>query len=154
MIQRIQTLYFIIAALLVDFPFIGSDFFSIRFGTEEVEVTSFYTKNVVSQSVISTNYSWIFQVIIIFLLILTIFSFKNRKRQIQFGWFSFALHLFSTVWIALSTILLTVNTSNIEEKITLEMGFFSFASAFLFIFLGIQGVRKDKALVDSINRIR
>jgi hypothetical protein len=36
----------------------------------------------------------------------------------------------------------------------MEMGFFSFASAFLFIFLGIQGVRKDKALVDSLNRIR
>jgi hypothetical protein len=109
---------------------------------------------VVTQKITSTNYSWILQMAIIFLLMVTIFSFKNRKRQIQLGWIAFSVHLISTAWIALSTYLMTAQTSNVEESISMEMGFFCFASAFLFIFLGIQGVRKDKALVDSLNRIR
>jgi hypothetical protein len=154
MIQRIQTFYFIGAVLLVAVPLFMSHFFEISFGSDILQVTPFYTKNVVTQKITSTNYSWILQMVIIFLLMVTIFSFKNRKRQIQLGWIAFSVHLISTAWIALSTYLMTAQTSNVEESISMEMGVFSFASAFLFIFLGIQGVRKDKALVDSLNRIR
>ena len=154
MIQRIQTLYFIGAVLLVAFPLFMSDFFEISVGSDVLQVNPFQTKNVVTQQITSTNYSWIFQLVIIFLLIGTIFSFKNRKRQILLGWIAFSVHIISTAWIALSTYLMTAQTSNVEESISMEMGFFCFASAFLFIFLGIQGVRKDKALVDSLNRIR
>ncbi len=154
MIQRIQTLYFIGAVLLVAIPLFMSHFFEISVGSDVFQVTPFHTKNVVTQQITSTNYSWIFQMVIIFLLIGTIFSFKNRKRQIQLGWIAFAMHILSTAWILLSTFLITAQTSNVEESISMEMGFFCFASAFLFIFLGIQGVRKDKALVDSLNRIR
>lgn len=154
MIQRIQTLYFIGAVLLVAFPLFMSHFFEISVGSDVLQVTPFQTKNVVTQQITSTNYSWIFQLVIVFLLIGTIFSFKNRKRQILLGWIAFSVHIISAVWIALSTYLMTAQTSNVEESISMEMGFFCFASAFLFIFLGIQGVRKDKALVDSLNRIR
>ncbi len=154
MIQRIQTLYFIGAVLLIAFPLFMSHFFEISVGSDVLQVNPFQTKNVVTQQITSTNYSWIFQLVIIFLLIGTIFSFKNRKRQIRLGWIAFSVHIISTAWIALSTYLMTAQTSNVEESISMEMGFFCFASAFLFIFLGIQGVRKDKALVDSLNRIR
>lgn len=154
MIQRIQTLYFIGALLLVALPLFLSHFFEISVGSDVFQVTSFHTKNVVTQKITSTNYSWIFQMVIIFLLMVTIFSFKNRKRQIQVGWIALVIHLLTIAWILFSTFLMTAETSNVEESISMEMGFFCFASAFLFIFLGIQGVRKDKALVDSLNRIR
>lgn len=154
MIQRIQTFYFITAVLLVAFPSLLSNFFEISFGSDMFEVTSFHTKNVVTQKITSTNYIWILQMAIIFLLLVTIFSFKNRKRQILVGWITFFIHLICTAWILFLTFLMTSETSNVDETISIEMGFFTFASAFLFIFLGIQGVRKDKALVDSLNRIR
>lgn len=155
MIQRIQTLYFTIALLLVGIPLINLKFFLSESDFGKIAVTSF--SDVLLKDVptnLNSNVIWVLQVLICCLLLLTIFSFKNRKRQIQLGWLTFAIHILSSAWIVMDTFQLKNLEGNASASITMEMGFFCFASAFLFIFLGIKGIRKDKALIDSLNRLR
>jgi hypothetical protein len=75
--------------------------------------------------------------------------------QVTMGWLSFFLNLGTTAWIYFAAnSFFTSQAGNTGSDFVLEMGFFVHASVFLFIFLGIQGVRKDKKLIDSLNRLR
>jgi hypothetical protein len=155
MIQRIQTLYFTIALLLVGIPLINLKFFLSESDFGKIAVTSFYDILLKDEPKnLNSNIIWVLQVLICCVLLLTIFSFKNRKRQIQLGWLTFAIHLLGSAWIVVDTLQLKNLEGNASAAITMEMGFFCFVSAFLFIFLGIKGIRKDKALIDSLNRLR
>lgn len=154
MIQRIQTVYFAIAMLLVAFPFVLSEFFTITFGEDQLVLTPYEIQNIASNEILALSYSWISMLILLLLLLLTIFSFKNRTRQLQMGWIAFFLHLLTVAWVLFEVIRFTQFQSKQEASFGMEMGFFCFASAFLFIFLGIKGIQKDKALIDSLNRLR
>ena len=154
MIQRIQTVYFAIAMLLIAFPIVLSEFFTISFGVDQLESTPFEIRNITTNEVLTPSYAWVLMLIILVLLFLTIFSYKNRKRQLQIGWIAFTLHLLSVAWVLFEVIRFTQFQSKQDASFSMEMGFFCFASAFLFIFFGIKGIRKDKALIDSLNRLR
>lgn len=153
MIQRKQTLYFLVALILVLLPLIGTSFFNY-FSEEGMEYcyNAFNFKQVGSGPVIlHEGFEWILIIIISVILFLAIISFKNRKRQIQLGWIAFTLNVLTSAIIIFHAFLFE---SAHKTEVSLEMTFFAFASAFLFIFLGIQGVRKDKKLLDSLNRLR
>jgi hypothetical protein len=149
MIQRIQTLHFLIAILLICLSLFGLAFFSFQLKESSLNLNPF---GLVSDNDSSPYYFWIVQVGISLILLLTVFSYKNRKRQILLGWTAFSLHLFLMSWI-LFTVFFTSPLKDCNDY-SMELGFYSYASAFLFIFLGIKGVRKDKALIDSLNRLR
>lgn len=155
MIQRKQSLYFLAALILVLLPLIGTSFFNY-FSEEGMEYcyNAFNFKQVGSWPIVlNKGFEWIVISIIGLLLIFTIFSFKNRKRQLLLGWLVFTLNVFTSLWIVYQAFVYE-SAHKSEASLVIEMTFFAFASAFLFIFSGIQGVRKDKKLVDSLNRLR
>lgn len=157
MIQRIQTIHFTVALILVTIPFLGTSLVDFNAETIQANITVYANELVVrgESTILFSNSFWIVESVISLVLLLTIFSFKNRKRQVLFGWITFSLQLFTCAWM-IATALYVQDEYDQLKTITLELGssFYAFASSFLFIFFGIRGVRKDQSLVDSFNRLR
>lgn len=154
MIQRIQTVYFLLAALLVAATLFGTDLFAYH------QVDDFHAsayKLFKGQEVMKKVDFWMLSVVQIVFALMIIFSFKMRHRQIFLGWILLILNIFSTAWIVLGAVVEPSQCTACNEVATnLSFGitFYSHAIAFVFVFLGIRGVRKDKKTIDSLNRLR
>lgn len=154
MIQRIQTVYFLIAALLVSVTLFGTDLFSFVQGKTYSSTAYYFSKG---KEVLSKMDFWMLSVIQIIFALMIIFSFKMRHRQIFLGWILFLLNILSSAWIILGANVKMIEVSkNLEAATNLSPGFafYLHAAAFIFVFLGIRGVRKDKKTIDSLNRLR
>lgn len=155
MIQRIQTVYFLIAALLVATTLFGTDLFSFTQG-EFVHSTAYklFRGAVVEGKKVDF---WMLSLVQVVFALMIIFSFKMRHRQIFLGWILLLLNILSSFWIVLGANVHSAECTNCAELATgLSFGiaFYLHAAAFIFVFLGIRGVRKDKKTIDSLNRLR
>lgn len=156
MLQRIQTVYFALAIIFISVPFLGLDFATVYFDQDQMSIESFsiYGK-VKGQMWNESNDFWGLQLVLIIMLVFVIASFKNRNRQIFVGWVAFALTLFSSAWFILGAYVKSIScTACGTSSFTIQIGTYLFTLSALFIFLGVKGVRKDKMLVDSLNRLR
>ncbi|MDR0802931.1 DUF4293 domain-containing protein [Fluviicola sp.] len=154
MIQRIQTIYFLIAAFLVSVTLFGTDVFSFVQG--KVYHASAYGFFRGTESLMKMDF-WMLSVIQIIFAFMIVFSFKMRHRQIFLGWILFLLNILSSAWMVLGANVKMIEVSkNLEVPKELSFGFafYVHAAAFIFVFLGIRGVRKDKKTIDSLNRLR
>jgi CDP-diglyceride synthetase len=147
MIQRIQTLYLLIAAallaLLFAFPFaeIHDDAAVYLLSTSGITLNQ-----VVKESGLLLAVS---VVVLLFLHGYIIISFKNRKRQIQLTTIALLLMICLLVLIVYYSYLVFPG-SNVSFKI----GFIFPIIVFLLDFLALLGIKKDEALIRSIDRIR
>lgn len=154
MIQRIQTIYFLIAALLVAATLFGTDLFAYH------QVDDFHASayKLFRGTEISKKVDfWMLSVIQIVFSLMIIFSFKMRHRQIFLGWILLVLNILSSAWIVIGAYAEPLNwTMSPEPATDLSFGvvFYLHTVAFIFVFLGIRGVRKDKKTIDSLNRLR
>lgn len=154
MIQRIQTIYFFVAFLLVSIPLAGMTFFSYTIDATEYQVTAFGIENM-TKPIVDGKVYFLPMLAIALLLVSAIFSYKNRKRQISFSWLALVLNISTAVWMATMSFSDAKACAECENSgATPSIGFYLFVSAFIFILLGNLGVRKDKKLVDSLNRLR
>lgn len=154
MIQRIQTVYFLLAALLVAATLFGTDLFAYH------QVTDFHAsayKLFSGQEVVKKVDFWMLSAIQIIFALMIIFSFKMRHRQIFLGWILLILNIFSSGWIVLGAVVEPSQCTTCNEvatNLSFGVAFYTHALAFIFVFLGIRGVRKDKKTIDSLNRLR
>lgn len=154
MIQRIQTVYFFIAILLVSIPLASMTFFSYTINAIEFHVTAFGIENMTKPEVDGKTY-FLPMLAIALLLFSAIFSFKNRKRQITLSWLAMVLNISSAAWMATMSFTDAKACTECETSgATPALGFYLYIAAFIFILLGNLGVRKDKKLVDSLDRLR
>ncbi len=141
MIQRIQTLYWSVAILLVIVVFLISN------------VIEFQIKGEVS----SVKSSFIFIVLsLIFILgaVLSILNFKKIKKQLQFAKLSIIFSLFLAVYLFLIKFL-GHNIYGFEKStIKLDVGFYLILFTLPLSFLAYSGVKRDKNLLDSLDRLR
>lgn len=154
MIQRIQTVYFLIAALLVATTLFGTNLFSFH-QVEEVHATAYQL--IRGTEVARKMDFWMLSLVQVIFALMIIFSFKMRHRQIFLGWILLLLNILSTAWILLGANVHSVECDKCPEAATnlaFGIAFYLHAAAFIFVFLGIRGVRKDKKMIDSLNRIR
>jgi hypothetical protein len=153
MIQRIQTVYFLIAALLVATTLFGTDLFSF-YQVDEVHSTAYHLfRGTAAQKVDF----WMLSLVQVIFALMIIFSFKMRHRQIFLGWILLLLNILSSAWIVLGANVHFVECTACTEPATnlsLGVAFYLHAVAFIFVFFGIRGVRKDKKTIDSLNRLR
>jgi hypothetical protein len=148
MIQRIQTVFFTIALIFSILPFSGISLFTITLGKSEIKVDAFeFNGNGLTEN----HYFWILLSVASLILLLTIFSFKNRKNQIKLGWLSFVLLFVLAAWIFVSIYFDPIYAQANKE---LGLGIIALFLALPFVYLGIRGVKKDQALLDSLNRLR
>jgi hypothetical protein len=141
MIQRIQTLYWSVAILLVIVVFLISN------------VIEFQIKGEVS----SVKSSFIFILLsLIFILsaVLSILNFKKIKKQLQFAKLTIIFSLFLAVYLVLIKFV-GHNIYGFEiSTIKLDVGFYLILVTIPLSFLAYSGVKRDKNLLDSLDRLR
>lgn len=158
MIQRVQTLYLAIMVVLLSFVTFGSTLFSFVNETSRFEFSSYgiveYAKS--DGHILSTeNFPFFIGTSALILLgFLALMSFKNLDRQFKLGRMVFFIYfamLISVIVLAtFGDAMLDVETDRRE----MGLGFFLFVAGFPFSFLANTGIKRDKKLLDSLDRLR
>jgi phosphoglycerol transferase MdoB-like AlkP superfamily enzyme len=158
MIQRIQSVYLFIAILCLGFVTFGTNLFSFITEKSEILISSFgftQTKVVFGQTDYSAHFpAYIIGAGLMFIGIITLFSFKKLPRQHRFG-----RMFFYTYFVVLLSVILFFyfGSSSVANGITkkhLDLGFLLLVVGFPFTFLANTGINRDKKLIDSLNRLR
>jgi hypothetical protein len=87
------------------------------------------------------------------MLLATIFSFKKIKTQLK--WAQYAFLIYVLLGFSLLIFWLTGSEWALPSSIVIPgPGLFLFLGGIPFSFLAVKGIKKDKALLDSVDRIR
>ncbi len=157
MIQRIQTVYFFVALVLIILPLFGLSLYIVKadeLGALNFEISAFSVKlNGVDKQ---PSLLWIYSLIPALGVLLSIFLFKDRKKQALMARVSAALVVFASAWIYYTGIQFLSNESgNLQNHgVIPQVAYYCFVASIVFILLGLRGVNKDKKLIDSLNRLR
>ncbi|MFM1932704.1 MAG: hypothetical protein RL226_2007 [Bacteroidota bacterium] len=156
MIQRIQTVYLLLAIVCI-----GSVFFFNIGGyqdtTAHITEIGMYKVTTGSGEVTPTvkgNLAAIMASVALVMLVLTVFQYKHRKRQIQFARLSYLLVMLviGVFWWVLEA---NYWTKHIEGAVfDYGVSFYLPFAAIAFIWLANRGIKADEDLVRSLDRIR
>lgn len=138
MIQRIQHLWLLIAALVAASLFYFNYY---HFSTGGINIKDNYV------AIILTGIS-------VLLSLYTIFMFKNRKLQGNLIWLNIFTNIALLAWLFVS-----ISNAKSEGVHATDGGTFSFGAfipviTLVFLFIARSGVRKDEKLIKSLNRLR
>ena len=139
MIQRIQSIYLALAALILTLLFF------LPFATASLLESGVYTDgkfNIYDNLIILIS-----DVIITITGIITIFLYNNRKLQLKLSSFSILLNI-SILILCLIIIFGNKNSPNLNYGLLIP-----FFSSLLF-YLAYRGIKSDEELVKSSNRLR
>jgi len=157
MIQRIQTLYLAILIMLVSIVSTGTSLFSFISETSKFTFSSFgITEYSLDGKFIQTETFPIFvgTIALVLLSFLCLMSYKNINRQFKLGRLVFFIYFLSLLSIFLLSVfgdrLLDVSSSSRE----MGVGYYLFIAGFPFSFLANIGIKRDKKLLDSLDRLR
>lgn len=157
MIQRIQTIWLLLAAIVLFglflFPYLNyNDLVSLG---KKLYVTGTYSE--VNAASIKQEANWLLTagaVVVGLLPLYIIFQYKNRKRQTKLIYLAIVLICLLAVWLfvtasaTLSTMSQSIGANNIG------VGFFLLPIAIIFLALAIGGIRNDEKLIKSADRLR
>ena len=145
MIQRIQTVYLIIAIVLVALPLSGLEILSYTIKDQDVS-KSVYSFHLLEKNEQEPSYYYLVNIVLSLFGFYTIMSYKNLKKQLMLSRVFIGLILFACSM----PLILAIGRSNLNPG----LGFYLFLSSLIFVFLAIRGINKDKKLLDSLNRLR
>ena len=156
MIQRIQTIYLFLAIICLGSTCIGLEFY--RF----VQPNEAFTFSVFGIESVKGDASTIHKSIPIYLsvigfclfLFMTLMSYKNLKRQLK--WVRSCTFLYA-VFVIASIVFYYAGGGIISEGEyvrELGLGYALLIAGFPFCFLAQLGIKKDKKLLDSLDRLR
>jgi len=157
MIQRIQTTWLLLASLtlflLFLFPYL--QYFD-NFGTAmAIKITGIYQG--VSEGVVQIK-SFILQTIVTVVLALmplvTIFYFKNRKKQLQITYLNIFLVILLAVWFYVSSNNAVVEINKTLALENIGIGALLAPLNIVFLYLAAKGIRNDEKLIKSVDRLR
>lgn len=158
MIQRIQSLYLVIAITLLSIVSVGLPLFAFANDTSIFEFSSFGITEYGINGNKVVNYQhypiYIGTIALTLLSFICLMSYKNLERQFKLGRTIFYLYFVMLITVVVLTF---VGDSLIDaENLTrhLGTGFFLFVAGFPFIFLANTGIKRDKNLLKSLDRLR
>lgn len=150
MIQRIQSVYLAVAIILLSAVTAGVRIASFMIEEGELKLSSFglFLKMEGSDEYLA-DFSmplYIVGILYVLLLVMTLLSYKKLKFQLSLAKLSF--------YVSLVLAAAVIATSFLFGSIAYGVGsYFIFISVPL-IYLALRGVKKDKSLIDSVDRIR
>ncbi|NBW59049.1 MAG: DUF4293 family protein [Crocinitomicaceae bacterium] len=160
MIQRIQSIYYILAMICLSlllsgmeiFRFVGSKTYYVfsAFGLESGNVSD-PQGNLQPLSKMPFFLTLISFILFIFIALM---GYKNLTRQFKLARTIFFIYLLLIVSLVIFAIMGGGMLSADETKRELGLGFFFFVLGFPFCFLAQLGIKRDKKLLDSLNRLR
>lgn len=157
MIQRIQSLYFFIAIACLCAITFGLPIFTYNHTPDSYELSSYGIQRIEKggqPGVLDSIPFFIAGIVVIMLGLLAIFSFKNLKRQHLLGRLFLTAYLL-VVLAASSAYFLGETLVGVKElSAGFGVGFFVLVAGLPFCVLANAGIKKDKNLLDSLNRLR
>lgn len=148
MIQRIQSIWLLLAALVMA----GMFYFDVyHFAAAAPDPVTQGMYNKVAN--INNNYlAMVLSGLSVILSLVSIFMFKNRKRQIGLVWINILLTIGLLIWLAIG--LTNFKESYPDVKGTLWVGMFIPTVTVFLLFFALRGLRKDEKLIKSLDRLR
>ncbi len=155
MLQRIQSIYLLIASLalfaLFLFPLVHNVYFNGRPVTvmatgiyEDVNGKQAHTQFFTTETAITA--------IVAILPIALVFLYKNRKQQIYLGYLTMVIVIAYSFWLSRVVKIImgdaTINTQNGGIGLLLS------SISLVFILLAIKAIQRDEKLVKSADRLR
>lgn len=158
MIQRIQSIYLILAIIALSIVTFGSPIFYYFSDKAHYKLTAFGLITFDEKTNIILNresfpFFWA-GILIIILSSFTLFSYKKLRVQNRFAfWTLFIQMVFTLALLAFSFVdeswFFTEKTGS-----SLGLGFYIYILALPLLFLSKKAIKKDLELVDSLNRLR
>ena len=158
MIQRIQTLYLLLASVFYFFYwFFGLNWYQSGFEILQEKLDNDFVINSPILELILNTTSYI-PLVILIICAISIFSYKSRSKQILTCKISFYLSLFMsfyTLFYFYLTLegLIAIMPSKVLEILMYAAILNPFVCSYL-IFLALKCIRNDDELIQSLNRIR
>ncbi len=159
MIQRIQTIYLLVATIIASLLLI-SPIYHIKSLTGEV-LGTFGAYGVTSEGQAGTFPVYILFIVMILLCLAGLLLFKNRKRQLMVTRLNLMLHFIVAIFFLVFSFagedylkgkIAGVDSSNLI--VTFDYGYYLLFLGIPFLLLAIRGIRRDEELLRSIDRIR
>lgn len=157
MIQRIQTVWLLLASLtiLLLFLFPYLQYFD-NFGTAmAIKITGIYQG--ITDGIVQTE-SFILQtiatVLVALLPLVIIFFYTDRKKQLQLSYLNLFLIILMGIWLYFTAAEATTTVNKTLQLENIGIGALLIPIAGVFIFLAIKGIRKDEKLIKSVDRLR
>ena len=156
MLQRVQSIYFSLAIICIGATSSGMEFFRFVNGNE------FYSFSVYGIQKGLGNDVSIYKSIPLYLSVIglclfafmTLMSYKNIKRQLKWSRALFFIYLFVVIGFLIFSSLGMSMFLPTEGSLELGKGYLFLILGLPFSFLALLGVKKDKNLLDSLNRLR
>jgi hypothetical protein len=137
MLQRIQTVYLLIVAIVS-----GGLIFTFDLWTTTNEVVVFAKDELVVFGLFLGS---------AVLALISIFSYKNRKSQFMLGRLNQILNLILLGFFVYRTLSASGGASDVSEK---GVGIFLPVISIVFLILSNRAIKKDEDLVKSVDRLR
>lgn len=156
MLQRVQSIYFSLLIICLGVTCTGMEFFRFVLGNEYYSFSVYGIQKGLGDDLSMYKSIPLFLSVIGLCLFtfMTLMSYKNIKRQLK--WARSLFYLYVLILIGL-LIFSTVGNSVFFESggaQELGLGYLFLVMGLPFSFLAMIGVKKDKNLLDSLNRLR
>lgn len=158
MIQRAQTIYLFLAALAGLLTFFLPFAHYLQADVKLAEYAVFGVFNVQSDLVEMTGPflfpTWVMSLFVTMFPAIAIFLYRKRPVQLRVTRLSFLMNLSFIVYLFFAVDTVHAELYGDEVAILYHVGFYLPVVALAFLFLAIRGIKKDEALVKSLDRIR
>jgi len=158
MIQRVQSVYLAIMMILLSFAVFSTNFFSFLNDTNKFSFGAYGIVNsdISSNKILSHQFFPIFigMISLILLAFITLMYYKNIKRQFKLGRLVFVIYFLVLILLFVLSIWGNKLLSQPAETREMGIGFLLVVLGFPFSFLANVGIKRDKQLLDSLDRLR
>jgi hypothetical protein len=158
MIQRAQSIYLFLASIAGLLTFFLPFAHYLQGDVKLAEYAVFGVFNVQSDLVEMSGPflfpTWILSLFVTMLPAISIFMYKNRPAQLRVTRLGFLMNLGFIVYLFFAIDSIHSQLYGDEVSILYHAGFYLPVVAIAFLFLAIRGIKKDEALVKSLDRIR
>ncbi len=157
MIQRVQTIYLFLAVLsaIITFFVPYANFYSgdVKLGEYAMFGVFNVQSDVLEMSSPFAFPAWVFGILAVLAPVAAILLFKNRPVQLRVARLTYLVNLSYWVYLIFA-IDATADQVFTNADVLHNAGFYLPIIAAVFAFLGVRGIKKDEALVKSLDRIR
>lgn len=157
MIQRIQSVYLLLLMIVLSVVSVGAELFSFVSETTRFTFSSFGITSYSLEGKVLEHKSipvYIGLIALILLCFLCLMAYKNLGRQFKLGRTIFLLYFIMTVSMILLAVLGDSMVEGENLKRELGLGFYLFVAGLPFSFMANTGIKRDKKLLDSLDRLR
>jgi hypothetical protein len=160
MIQRIQSLFLLVAVVLLSLLyFFPLAIIHLRFGNFTVEINGFVQNDTLMDFSATKWWFACFTIILsalVLLLAAVVFSYKNLRRQLRLCMMAFFLNtvFILLLFLGLEQVASLVDPSVKDIPISHQWVFYMPLVSLIFTNMAIRRIRKDEALVRESNKLR